>query len=302
MPWARGPIVPHLRDRPVLLWNHGRVLDDAVPTRSAAVSRRTPLVIAHRGSSLAEPEHTLRAYLRAIEEGADALECDVRLTADSHLVCVHDRRVNRTSNGRGIVSTLELAELEGLDWGSWKQAHPGDAELPDRDRNNLLTLRHLLTTVTASDRPVGVAIETKHPTRYAGLVERQLARVLADFGLDTPRRPGDHWVRVMSFSQLAVQRMRQLSPHVPAVYLIEESVPLRFRDGSLPKGVHTVGLDIRILRRWPRTVERQHRHGHEVFAWTVDEPADIALCLELGVDGIISNRPGAVLDAVRERR
>ena len=77
----------------------------------------TPLVIAHRGSSSAEPEHTLAAYMRAIDEGADGLECDVRLTADSHLVCVHDRRMNRTSNGRGIVSTLELAELEGLDWG-----------------------------------------------------------------------------------------------------------------------------------------------------------------------------------------
>jgi glycerophosphoryl diester phosphodiesterase len=301
MPRARGPIVPHLRGGSSSLWNHGVVLDDAVPARPTRASRRPPLVIAHRGSSSAEPEHTLRAYLRAIEEGADALECDVRLTADSHLVCVHDRRVNRTSNGHGIVSTLELAELEGLDWGSWKQDHPGEAELPDRDRNNLLTLRHLLAAVTESQRPVGVAIETKHPTRYAGLVERQLARVLAEFGLDTPRRPGDHWVRVMSFSQLAVQRMRQLCPDVPAVYLIEESVPLRFRDGSLPKGVHTVGLDIRILRRWPGTVERQHRHGHQVFAWTVDEPADIALCLDLGVDGIISNRPQAVLDAVRLR-
>ena len=93
-----------------------------MPARPA---RHGPLVIAHRGSSLAEPEHTLRAYVRAIEEGADALECDVRLTADSHLVCVHDRRVNRTSNGHGIVSTLELAELEGLDWGSWKRGPPG---------------------------------------------------------------------------------------------------------------------------------------------------------------------------------
>ena len=106
--------------------------------------------------------------MRAIEEGADALECDVRLTADSHLVCVHDRRVNRTSNGRGIVSTLELAELEGLDWGSWKHDHPGDLELPDRDRNRLLTLRNLLTTVLETERPIGLAIETKHPTRMPG--------------------------------------------------------------------------------------------------------------------------------------
>ena len=282
------------------------MLDDGAVTphgRSAPTSPRVPLVIAHRGSSDSEPEHTLSAYQRAIGDGADALECDVRLTADAHLVCVHDRRVNRTSNGRGIVSTLELAELEGMDWGSWKSQHADDTEQPDRDRNRLLTLRSLLTAVTAvSDRPLGLAIETKHPTRYAGLVERQLARMLAEFGLDGPQRPGAHWVRLMSFSQMAVQRMRQLCPEVPAVYLIEESVPLRFRDGSLPRGVHVAGLDMKILRRWPQTVERQQHRGHQVYVWTVDEPQDIALCLELGVDAIISNRPDMVVDAVRASR
>jgi glycerophosphoryl diester phosphodiesterase len=288
------------------LCNHGRVLDDAAdPSRAggAHAGGRRPIVIAHRGSSRAEPEHTLKAYVRAIEEGADALECDVRLTADSHLVCVHDRRVNRTSNGRGIVSTLELAELEGMDWGSWKRQHPEATELPDRDRNRLLTLRTLLTTVTGvTDRPLGLAIETKHPTRYAGLVERQLARILGEFGLDGPQRPGEHWVRLMSFSQMAVQRMRQLCPDVPVVYLVEESVPLRFRDGSLPRGIHIAGLDMKIVRRWPETVQRQHRRGHEVYVWTVDEPEDVALCLDLGVDAIISNRPRAVVDAVRANR
>jgi glycerophosphoryl diester phosphodiesterase len=278
----------------------GRVLHDGaqLPLRAGA-ARHTPLVFAHRGSSGSEPEHTLKAYLRAIEEGVDGLECDVRLTADSHLVCVHDRRINRTSNGRGIVSTLELAELEGLDWGSWKQLHGHEAEMPDRDRNRLLTLRHLLTKVTETQRPLGLAIETKHPTRYAGLVERQLARMLADFGLDGPQREGRHWVRVMSFSQLAVQRMRQLCPDVPAVYLIQDSVPMRFRDGTLPKGVYTVGLDIKIVRRWPGTVERQKARGHEVYVWTVDEPADVTLCLELDVDAIITNRPITVVDAMK---
>ena len=60
-----------------------------------------PQVVAHRGASHDHPEHTLGAYLRAIDAGADALECDVRMTADGHLVCVHDRRVDRTSSGRG---------------------------------------------------------------------------------------------------------------------------------------------------------------------------------------------------------
>ncbi|HET7658934.1 MAG TPA: glycerophosphodiester phosphodiesterase family protein [Oryzihumus sp.] len=261
---------------------------------------RQPLVIAHRGASKAEPEHTLKAYKRAIAEGADALECDVRLTADSHLVCVHDRRVNRTSNGSGLVSTLELAKLEGLDWGSWHELHGTDDELPDRDRNRLLTLRSLLRTVLEADREVGLAIETKHPTRYAGLVERELARVLTEMGLHRAPVPGRPHVRVMSFSQLACQRMRQLCPEVDLVYLIENSVPLRFRDGSLPKGVRIAGLDIKIVRRWPQTVARQQRRGHQVYVWTVDTAEDVDLCLELGVDAIITNRPRFVLDHTRD--
>jgi glycerophosphoryl diester phosphodiesterase len=246
------------------------------------------------------PEHTLKAYLRAIAEGADAVECDVRLTADSHLVCVHDRRVNRTSNGRGLVSTLELATLEGLDFGSWKQAHGNEVEMPDadRERDMLLTLRRLIDIVMSCGREVGLVIETKHPTRHAGQVEHELAAVLSEFGLHRAHVPGMPQVRVTSFSQAAISRMRQLCPEVPLVYLMKDSVPGRFRDGSLPKGAHIAGVNKEIIRRWPRTVKKQHDRGHQVCVWTVDEGADIDLCLDLGVDAILTNRPGFVRERI----
>src|SRR5450631_2417799 len=261
---------------------------------------RSPQIIAHRGSSWDLPEQTLKAYVRAIADGADVLECDVRLTADSHLVCVHDRRVDRTSNGKGPVSTLELATLQGLDFGSWKLAHGAEAEMPDADRERdlLLTLRHLIDTVISCDREVGLAIETKHPTRYAGQVERELASVLTEFGLQGAYVPGRPRVCVMSTSQVAIARMRALCPQVPLVYLMRESVPLRFREGALPRGARIAGLDKEIIRRWPRTVNRQHYRGHQVYVWTVDDEDDIDRCLELGVDAIISNRPAFVRDYV----
>jgi glycerophosphoryl diester phosphodiesterase len=258
-----------------------------------------PLVVAHRGASADEPEHTLAAYLEAIKVGADALECDVRLTADGHLVCVHDRRVDRTSDGRGLVSTLELTDLQGLDWGSWKalerQAAAPDSEVPDlveRDeRSHLLTLRKLLALVADTDRRVEILVETKHPTRYGALVERRVAELLQYFGwADDAGGP----VRMMSFSLLAVHRMRQLIPAAPRVFLMKR-VPLPFRDGSLPPGVGTAGLKVDILRDHPRHVERLREHGNGVFVFTVDDPADIELCLDLGVDGIITNRPAEVL-------
>ena len=116
-----------------------------------------PLVFAHRGASYDLPEHTLAAYLRALDEGADGLECDVRLTRDGHLVCVHDRRLDRTSNGRGLVSARTLAELDALDFGSW---HPGSAPSgdlpPDESHTRLLTLARLLDAVLRR-RPAGPA-------------------------------------------------------------------------------------------------------------------------------------------------
>lgn len=256
-----------------------------------------PEVVAHRGSSAEKPEHTLSAYLRAIEQGADALECDVRLTADGHLVCVHDRRVDRTSNGRGAVSTLELAHLEGLNWGSWREQWDDleDPEMPDRDAGRLLTLHRLLDAVRDCGRPVRVAIETKHPTRYAGLVEKKLARVLAEYGWDGlhPQFPSP--VRVMSFSSLALQRMRALVPAVPLVLLVEDRIPLRMREGLLPKGVGAAGIDVDLLRKQPWVVRAVQDGGGQVHVYTVDHTADVDLCLELGVDAIITNRPRHVL-------
>ena len=263
----------------------------SAPARGTAAVQ----VVAHRGSSDDAPEHTLSAYKRAIADGADALECDVRLTRDGHLVCVHDRRINRTSNGRGVLSTLELAELEGLDWGSWRDSWEDleDPEVPDRDRSAILTLRSLLEMVQAVDRPVGLAIETKHPTRYAGLVETRLVHLLDKFGWAGTRSP----VRVMSFSQVSLRRMRDLAPDLSTVLLMER-VPLRFRDGSLPPYVPIAGPSIEIVRAHPRYVERAHARGKKVHVWTVDSHEDIRLCVDLGVDAIITNRPARVLQAL----
>lgn len=84
-----------------------------------------PFVVAHRGASAARPEHTLAAYDLALKEGADGVECDVRLTRDGHLVCVHDRRLDRTSTGAGLVSTMTLAS-----YASWSTARGTTAGAP----------------------------------------------------------------------------------------------------------------------------------------------------------------------------
>jgi glycerophosphoryl diester phosphodiesterase len=266
-------------------------------------------VVAHRGASEIEAEHTLAAYHRALDEGADGLECDVRLTRDGVLVCVHDRRIDRTSTGRGIVSALELADLAELDFGSWHYsareedgAVDGtvhDRELPDRDRSGVLTLARLLEAAVDRGQPLELAIETKHPTRYAGLVEITLVELLARFGLDRPDPARPVQVRVMSFATSSLRRLRAMAPALPTVFLMER-VPLRHRDGSLPTGSYAAGPSMRIVRAHPSYVERVHAAGGEVHVWTADQPDDIELLCRLGVDVIITNRPGPVLTQITE--
>lgn len=257
-------------------------------------------VIAHRGASDDAPEHTLAAYRKAIEDGADALECDVRLTADGHLVCVHDRRVNRTSNGRGAVSALELSELAALDFGSWKDRD--ESESPDWDPvpgelTSVLTLERLLELLVetrAAGRPLQLAIETKHPTRWAGQVEERLLHLLKRFGLDAPPAEGPSPVRIMSFSARSLHRIREAAPDLPTVYLMQFVSP-RLRDGRLPAGALIAGPGMRIVRSHPGYIDRLHRAGHRAHVWTVNEPEDVDLCIRLGVEAIITNRPKQVL-------
>jgi glycerophosphoryl diester phosphodiesterase len=257
------------------------------------------LVVAHRGSSAQHAEHTIRAYERAIAEGADALECDVRLTRDGVLVCVHDRRVNRTSDGRGVVSALELADLNQLDFSSWKSREhdpllEASWEEADHEGGRVLTLERLLELVRDQDRPVQMHIETKHPTRYGGLVEKSLVELLTRFGLASPMTRSVSEVTVMSFSATSLRRIHVMAPTLPTVFLMEH-VPLRYRDGTLPTRCSVAGPSLEVLRAHPRYVERVHAQGNRLHVWTVDEPEDIAYVLDLGVDAVISNHPRRVL-------
>jgi glycerophosphoryl diester phosphodiesterase len=303
---AAFPYIGHESQKGRNLCSSGRTTTPLRWHHDAVTHARQHLiqVVAHRGASEEAPEHTLAAYKKAIEDGADALECDVRLTADGHLVCVHDRRVNRTSNGRGAVSALELAELAALDFGSrrtrefWRtRDEEPDWEFrpEDREETSVLTLERLLELVADAGRRVELAIETKHPTRWAGQVEERLLVLLKRFGLDAPDPAAGSPVRVMSFSARSLHRVRAASPALPTVYLLQFVSP-RLRDGRLPAGVRIAGPSIRILRNQPTYVERLKRVGHQVHVWTVNEPEDVDLCVELGVDAIITNRPRAVLD------
>ncbi|MEQ4521725.1 glycerophosphodiester phosphodiesterase family protein [Nocardioides kribbensis] len=266
---------------------------------AAAAAGALPQVVAHRGASHDNAEHTLGAYVAALDDGAAALECDVRLTADGHLVCVHDRTLRRTASAEGAVSTMELAQLSQLDFASWK--HPWadlDDEAPERDpaHDTVLTLRRLCEVAADYDRRVELAIETKHPTRYGGLVERRLVDVLRDFGWDRPGTPA----RVMSFSHTALQRVERLAPAVPLVMLLDKA--------ALWPMVHRVigpdwrvGPGVEVLAGHPRLGPRITASGRRMHVWTVNTRDQLDLCVRLGVEAVITDRPAYLLDLLEAR-
>lgn len=249
----------------------------------------------------------MAAYRRAADLGADAVECDVRMTRDGVLVCVHDRQIASTSNGRGVVSALHLDELEQFHFGPRKaprRSRWNDDEIvsvrdePEVEDGLVLTLERLLDYITASPGTVRLAIETKHPTRHARKVEEALVDILEKFGLLRDGAPvewaGKPAVRMMSFSQLAVRRMADLAPGIPTVQLIGTRLrPLRRE--LLTGSATAIGPGIALIRSDPELVAAAHAAGKQVHVWTVNTPRDMDLVRDLGVDVIITDHPDELL-------
>jgi glycerophosphoryl diester phosphodiesterase len=253
------------------------------PTRIARLPSRRPLVFAHRGASAELPENTLAAYERAIEVGADGVECDVRLTRDGELICIHDRTVDRTSDGSGSVSSQRLDELQRLDFGSWHGGEPA----------SVVTLTALLELLHDAGWPVQLLVEAKHPTRWGGRVEQRLLEALQRFGW-TGAGSAPTPVTVMSFAKVALQRIHTMAPALPLVLLME-GAPTRRRIGLLPEFVGIAGPSLPQLRHDPGYVERAHLLGNQVYVWTVDDPLELTAMRELGVDAVITNRPAETI-------
>ncbi|MEU4648483.1 glycerophosphodiester phosphodiesterase [Nocardia fluminea] len=243
-------------------------------------NNRPPFVVAHRGASAARPEHTLAAYELALQEGADGVECDVRLTRDGHLVCVHDRTVDRTADATGLVSELTLDELRDMNFGT------------DEAPQGVLALSDLIGLVLDwRTRPTKLFIETKHPVRYGALVENKVLAELQRFGIATPASADHSRAVVMSFAATAVWRIRRAAPLLPTVLLGESS---RFLGGGAATtvGATAVGPSVKTLREHPELVDKAAAAGRATYCWTADDPEDVTLCADLGVSWVATNHPG----------
>lgn len=278
-----------------------------------------PLVFAHRGASAVFAEHTRAAYLQALADGADGVECDVHLTRDQNAVLLHDANLDRTSDGTGPVGDRTLADLRLLDFSSWK-----GARIPEKygaRSEQFLTLPELLDILRNAGRPIRLAIELKHPSPYQLKLEDRVLDVLRSEGWDAGTSMLDNiQVTFMSFSPDSVKHLLLSVPAQFICQLVDDIDVDELRDelilGPLAGSaianvmkaaqvegerilddceVGLAGPGIMYVREHARTVQRWLESGRRFRVWTVDSERDVALCQGLGIHEITTNNPARVL-------
>ncbi len=196
------------------------------------------------------------AYRAAIDDGADGFECDVRITKDNQLVLWHDADMQRVAGNSAQIANSTFSEIKGL----YPQA---------------ITLEELLEL--ARDNKKELAIETKHPVPTGSLVERKVVELLAQ-----EKSVAD--IHIMSFSWLALEKVRMLSPQQSTVALLEDRFNRLMRRFT---SARTIAPSIHTLRENPK-LSLDERN---LFVWTVDDADDMRFCADNGVDVLITNTP-----------
>ncbi len=249
---------------------------------------RTPLeilnrsvVIAHRGASMDAPENTLEAIELAIEQGADAVEIDVRLSKDGIPFLFHDYTVNRTTNlkTRQSVESFTLAELQALDAGSWFGEDFAGAKIP-----SLVEVLELIQGRTQ------LYLEIKGTTTG---IEYLIMALLKDYEMIDS-------TTIMSFSESQLERIKAIDETITTMLLIPVFV------GSISGVVNleyidTFGLRFDMIKANPEYIELIHKSEKKAYVWTLNKSSDITYAVNVDVDGIITDHPLLAIELVYEK-
>ena len=229
--------------------------------------------VAHRGASAALPENTLPAFGRAIELGADVIEADVRLTKDGEAMILHDATVDRTTSGSGPLGELTAAQARALDAGAGAQI-PLLAEVLEIARG------HVRVNLDIKE------VEAVGPA----------AAAVTDLGMAGS-------VSFISFLPEVWEALEDVNPGCPVIQLVDSAAGLAsIAMGDVGTQSHMAGVGVPAAIVTEGMVERMHRHGQGVFAWTVDDDAEMRRLIALGVNGIVTNRIDALVEVERQLR
>jgi glycerophosphoryl diester phosphodiesterase len=257
---------------------------------------RRPLTFAHRGGAGLWPENTLQAFRGAIELGCSHLETDLRLSKDGEIVLFHDERLERTTDGEGLVSALTLEELKRLDAGY--RFSPDGASFPARGRGIVIpTFGELVAEAPGVSFNVEIK-ERGHPDLPVALWEFIQRHGIADRVIvAAEKHPLVRDFRRLSSGSVATAASRRecLLFGLASGLGVTWALDIRYQALQIPVQVR----DFRFLT--PRLLESARRRGVAVHVWTIDDPGEMQRLLEAGVDGLMSDFPDRLLGVVRQR-
>ena len=297
-----------------------------LPAGSEATDKRI-MVIGHRGAAGLAPENTLSAFARACEIGVDAVEFDVLLTADGEAVVYHDfnlkPEITRTKDGKWLedssppaINDLNLAELKTYDVGRLRPQTLYARRYPEQkavDGQRIPTLREVVSLHKQQcHKSIELWIEIKTTPEEPGLtpppeiVSEMVVKILREENISDR-------ARILSFDWRNLVHVQKIAPDIPTVYLSLEGASLNniksgqpgsspwmagfdIDDfaGSIPRAIQAAGG-----RYWApyykqvtfNNIQKAHQLGIQVFVWTPDSRSEMERLIEMGVDGIITNRP-----------
>ena len=256
------------------------------------------MVIAHQGGEWLRPSNTLVAFDHAVELGVDVLEMDIHQTQDGVIVLMHDATVDRTTNGSGVIKEMTFAEIRELDAGYY-WTDDEEQTYPYRGQGiQVPTLEEMFQRYP--EMRLNIEIKQETPSMV-----RPFCQLISDYNMEEK-------ILVATFHQATVEEFREACPHV-ITSMVEPEIQRFFglnaaylgalfqapgtafqvpRTSSLP----VIGEVDVITERFVRVA---HSHNIQVHAWTINETAEMERLIELGVDGIITDRPDLLLEVAR---
>jgi glycerophosphoryl diester phosphodiesterase len=231
-----------------------------------------PNIQAHRGASAYRPENTLESFSLALEQGADGIELDVHLTKDGHIVVAHDERLERVSNGAGLINDHTLAELKTLNFNKLFPSFPACA---------IPTLDEIYCLLKDTAANVNVELKTTE-LPYPGLPEKLICK----------EREYSMSGRVIysSFNHYSLAEIKRIEPsaQIGLLYAMGMVDPWVYANYVSAYAIHP---HYAVIAALPETVLRCHENGVAVNVWTVDDSNALGYMFKCGVDAVITNKP-----------
>lgn len=249
-----------------------------------------PLIIAHRGASAVAPENTLCAFRRALRDGAEGVECDVRLASDRVPIVFHDPTLKRVTSLETKVADLTSRELMKIDVGTWFNLRHEKHARQEYQRETVPTLEQFFELMRANEKLIYVELKCED-CNYQNFA-RSIVELTHDFNYL-------HRVVVKSFEHECLSELRKISSQIRVAALYRPHPSRVLRPGrelikpALKFDADEISLHYTLATA--RAVRKAHLAGLKTVIWTADHPAWVRRAAKLGIYGIITNNPARLL-------